>query len=80
ELLIIDDLGTELVNSFTTTQLFNCINERLLADKSTIISSNLSLEQLQNNYSERIFSRLVNRYTIIKLFGKDIRMIKKLEG
>ena len=80
DLLIIDDLGTELVNSFTTTQLFNCINERLLADKSTIISSNLSLEQLQNNYSERIFSRLVNRYTIIKLFGKDIRMIKKLEG
>ena len=80
DLLIIDDLGTEMVNSFTTTQLFNCINERLLANKATIISSNLSLEQLQSNYSERIVSRLVNRYTIIKLYGKDIRMIKKLEG
>lgn len=80
DLLIIDDLGTEMVNSFTTTQLFNCINERLLSERSTIISSNLSLKELQSNYSERIFSRLVNKYTIIKLYGKDIRMIKRLEG
>ena len=58
ELLIIDDLGTELVNSFTNSRLFYCINERILAGLSTIISTNLSLEELMNTYSERIFSRL----------------------
>ena len=60
DLLIIDDLGTELNNAFITSQLFLCINERLLARKSTIISTNLSLDELQNEYSERIFSRLVS--------------------
>lgn len=79
DLLIIDDLGTEMVNSFTTTQLFNCINERIIRKKHTIISTNLSLKQLQDNYSERIFSRIANKYTFIRLLGNDIRMMKKLE-
>ena len=79
DLLIIDDLGTEMVNSFTTTQLFGCINERIAGKKHTIISTNLSLRQLQENYSERIFSRIANKYTFIKLLGDDIRMKKKLE-
>ena len=79
DLLVIDDLGTEMVNSFTGTQLFDCINERLLGKKHTIISTNLSLKQIQENYSERLFSRIVNRYTLIKLYGDDIRMKKKLE-
>ncbi len=79
DLLIIDDLGTELINSFTSTQLFNCINERLLAGKHTIISTNLSLSQLQSNYSERVSSRIASGYTLIKLLGDDIRMKKKLE-
>ena len=79
DLLVIDDLGTEMVNSFSSTQLFDCINERLLAKKHTIISTNLSLKQIQENYSERLFSRIVDRYTLIKLYGDDIRMKKKLE-
>lgn len=79
DLLIIDDLGTEMVNSFTSTQLFNCVNERILSKKHTIISTNLSLKQLQENYSERIFSRIANKYTFIRLLGNDIRMMKKLE-
>ena len=79
DLLIIDDLGTEMVNSFTATQLFNCVNERILGKKHTIISTNLSLKQLQDNYSERIFSRIANKYTFIRLLGNDIRMTKKLE-
>ena len=79
DLLIVDDLGTEMVNSFTATQLFNCINERILRKKHTIISTNLSLKQLQENYSERIVSRIANKYTFIRLLGNDIRMIKKLE-
>ena len=79
DLLVIDDLGTEMVNSFTATQLFQCINERILGKKHTIISTNLSLKQLQDNYSERVFSRIANKYTMIRLLGNDIRMIKKLE-
>lgn len=78
DLLIIDDLGTELNNSFITSQLYLCINERLLGRKSTIISTNLSFEQLQNNYSERIFSRITSSYTFLKIIGKDIRIQKKL--
>lgn len=76
ELLIIDDLGTELVNSFTNSRLFYCINERILAGQSTIISTNLSLEELMNTYSERIFSRLTMSYQIFKIFGDDIRLKK----
>lgn len=79
DLLIIDDLGTEMVNSFSTTQLFNCINERILRKKHTVISTNLSLKHLQENYSERVVSRIANKYTLIRLLGNDIRMIKKLE-
>ena len=78
ELLIIDDLGTEITNSFVQTQLFDCINERLTSGKHTIISTNLSLEKLKNNYSERIFSRILSKYTLINLIGEDIRMKKKL--
>lgn len=80
DLLVIDDLGTEMINSFTSTQLFNCVNERLLKNKHTIISTNFSLKQLQENYSERLVSRIVSRYTLIRLLGEDIRMKKKLEA
>lgn len=78
DLLIIDDLGTELNNAFVTSQLFLCINERLLARKSTIISTNLSLDELQNEYSERIFSRLVSNYEIMLILGDDIRIKKAI--
>ena len=78
DLLIIDDLGTELNNAFITSQLFLCINERLLARKSTIISTNLSLDELQNEYSERIFSRLVSNYEIMLILGDDIRIKKAI--
>lgn len=55
DLLIIDDLGTEFSNSFTTSQLFLCLNERLLRNKSTVISTNLSMKQVAEMYSERTF-------------------------
>lgn len=77
-LLIIDDLGTELSNTFTTSQLFTCLNERILRRKSTIISTNLGLGQFVETYSERTFSRISSNYTMIKLFGNDIRIQKKL--
>lgn len=77
DLLIIDDLGTELTNSFTTSQLFLCLNERILRKKSTIISTNLGMSQLADIYSERVLSRISSNYTLIKLFGADIRILKK---
>ena len=77
DLLIIDDLGTELSNAFTVSQLFLCLNERMLRKKSTIISTNLGIDQLSIIYSERIFSRITSSYTMIKLFGDDIRLQKR---
>ncbi len=78
DLLIIDDLGTEIPNSFTVSQLFLCLNERMIRRKSTIISTNLTLNQVAQLYSERTFSRLSSSYVMLKLFGDDIRIQKKL--
>lgn len=79
DLLIIDDLGTEFATSFTTSQLFLCLNERLLRRKSTIISTNLNISQLVELYSERTFSRITSSYTMVKLVGADIRILKKMQ-
>lgn len=78
DLLIIDDLGTELTNSFTTSQLFVCLNERILRRRSTVISTNLSLDDINSVYSERIFSRVSSNYRMLRLTGDDIRIQKKL--
>lgn len=80
DLLIIDDLGTEFANTFTTSQLFVCLNERLLRKKSTMISTNLSLDDLNTLYSERVFSRITSAYTVLRMTGDDIRIKKKLMG
>lgn len=77
DLLIIDDLGTELTNSFVSSQLFLCVNERILRRRSTIISTNLSIDKLVDTYSERTFSRISSNYTMLKLIGDDIRLLKK---
>lgn len=74
DLLIIDDLGTEMTNSFTVSALFQCLNERIIARKPVIISTNLSLHELQKHYSERILSRIVDNYRLIKIIGNDIRI------
>lgn len=80
DLLIIDDLGTELTNTFVASALFQCINERIMRKKSTIISTNLTLERFRDTYSERIFSRITSHYTMVKLIGNDIRIQKRLLG
>lgn len=77
DLLIIDDLGTELVNNFVMTQLFSIINERHLRHKATVISTNLELGDLKSVYSERITSRLFSLYNVFKLSGTDVRLIQK---
>ena len=73
DLLIIDDLGTEVSNSFTNAELFNIINERMITEKKTIISTNLSLEQLRDIYSDRITSRIFNNFVPLKFYGTDLR-------
>ncbi len=78
DLLIIDDLGTERTNNFVSSELFSCLNERFNRKKSTIITTNLSIKELRDRYSDRIFSRITNNYIILKMSGKDIRFLKKL--
>ena len=77
DLLIIDDLGTENVNSMKFTELFNILNSRLLNQNQkitkTIISTNLTLQNIYSIYDERIASRIVGYYTVYKFFGDDIR-------
>ena len=77
ELLIIDDLGTEFITSFTGPELFNTLNTRVLNQKPTIISTNLSLEELKEQYSDRIVSRIIGNYEVLPVFGQDIRVLKK---
>lgn len=79
DLLIIDDLGTELPNGFTNSQLFYCLNERLLRRKSTIITTNLTPGQLGREYSERIGSRLVENFRFLSLPQGDVRIWKQRE-
>lgn len=75
--LIIDDLGSENINSAVNTELFNLLNYRLINKLPTVISTNLSINDIKNTYSERIFSRLFGEYTIIPFYGEDIRILKK---
>lgn len=80
DLLIIDDLGTEFLTLNSNTELFNFINSRLIEKKSTIISTNLSLDEIMNHYSYRIVSRFLGNYKILQFFGEDIRILKKKKG
>ncbi len=73
DLLILDDLGTEFINTFTIGRLFTYINERLVRRKSTIISTNYTMKDIRAAYSERVFSRLAGSYEMISLTGGDLR-------
>ena len=76
DLLIIDDLGTEVLSSFVRSQLFEILNKRMLTEKATIITTNLDLATLQDRYSERIMSRIAKDYVLFPLYGEDIRYRK----
>lgn len=77
DLLIIDDLGTELNTEWNSSSIFNIIDERLKFNKATIITTNLSYNDIRDRYSERVSSRIFSEYITIPLYGRDIRMIKK---
>ncbi len=80
DLLIIDDLGTESLNSLKLSELFNIINTRILNLNNkitkTIISTNLNINEIFNNYEERIGSRIAGYYDIYCFFGDDLRFRK----
>lgn len=79
DLLIIDDLGTEAITERVKADLFSCLNNRDLLRKATLISTNLTLDELNRRYSERIFSRISSHFTFCKFEGRDIRMLKKFQ-
>jgi DNA replication protein DnaC len=76
DLMIIDDLGTELTNSFTVSELFNIINTRLLERRKSIISTNIAPKDLLATYNQRIFSRISRHYKKLEFFGPDLRWEK----
>lgn len=77
DLLILDDLGTEMVTTFVQSTLYQIINGRLISGKKTIISSNLSPSELGKRYSVQIQSRLEGEYRVLPFFGDDIRKLKR---
>lgn len=77
DLLIIDDLGTEMTNNFVQSQLFEIINTRKNKSLSTLISTNLSKNQMKERYSERTMSRIVADFIVFNFYGDDIRYIKR---
>lgn len=80
DLLIIDDLGTEVANQFTVSSLFNVINTRLNLRRPTIINTNLMQEELRRRYWDRITSRLFGEYRILLFLGTDVRAQKIRDG
>ncbi|MCL1829141.1 MAG: ATP-binding protein [Oscillospiraceae bacterium] len=77
DLLILDDLGTEMVTAYSLSAIYTLINSRLLGGGKTIIVTNLSQDEMRRVYSPRIMSRLEGEYSFLKFAGKDIRIIKK---
>lgn len=76
DILILDDLGSELVNRFVISELFSVIDERLILDKKTIISSNISPDDISDSFDERIASRILGEYELYYIEGEDLRVEK----
>ncbi|MCM1365240.1 MAG: ATP-binding protein [Faecalibacterium sp.] len=77
DLLILDDLGAEFVTQFTVAELYNIINTRINNDLPTIISTNLTMREIEEKYTHRIASRIVGSSMPVQFCGKDIRQLKE---
>ncbi len=73
DLLIVDDLGTEVSNTFTNAEIFNIVNTRIIRGKKTIISTNLTPKEISEIYTDRVFSRILQQFIPLKFFGQDLR-------
>lgn len=80
DLLILDDFGTEFMSTYISSAIYNIINSRILRSIPTIISTNLSLGEINSQYGERIMSRILGNYVIKQFTGKDIRQIQMLKN
>lgn len=80
DLLILDDLGTEYLTPFYSSTIYNIINTRLNFKKPTIISTNLTHEEIQERYDERVVSRITTQYKNMQFLGTDVRWQKKKES
>ena len=78
DLLILDDLGTEFTTSFTSSALYNIVNTRIVERRPTIVSTNLDPQAIEHKYSQRMVSRLMFEYRVLKFLGKDIRFVRKM--
>lgn len=79
ELLVIDDLGGEFVTQYVQSLLYNIVNTRILANKPTIVNTNLSIAEIAEKYTPRVSSRFVGDYKMKRFIGNDIRQLKALE-
>lgn len=80
DLLILDDLGSELTTPFVQSALYTLVNSRLVAGRRTVISTNLSMEELGRRYSLQVASRLKGEYHALRFYGEDIRTLRKRRG
>lgn len=78
DLLIIDDLGTEFITQFTSSAIYNILNTRIMTAKPTIISTNMSIRELEKSYSQRFVSRIMGESIKLDFAGRDIRQIKAM--
>ncbi|MDE7055624.1 MAG: ATP-binding protein [Oscillospiraceae bacterium] len=76
DLLIMDDVGTEMLTSFVQSAFYRIVNDRLLSGRRTVLSSNLSLDELGRRYGAAVLSRINGEYQVLRFFGKDIRLLK----
>ena len=77
DLLIMDDLGTEMATAFVSSALYQILNHRLVNRRQTILSTNLSLEELGRRYGAATLSRIEGEYQILTFFGQDIRRLRR---
>ena len=79
DLLIVDDLGTEMTTQFVSSALYTVLNDRLLAGSPTVVSTNLQSDEIARRYSPQIASRLLGSYRLVAFVGEDIRLQKARE-
>ena len=77
DLLIMDDLGTEMRTEFVQAAFYRIVNDRLLHRRKTVLSTNLDIEDIARRYGDAVLSRLRGEYQLLRFFGEDIRLLKR---
>ena len=80
DLLIMDDLGTEMLTSFVQAAFYCIVNDRLLSRRKTVLSTNLTVAEIGQRYGQAVRSRVEGEYQVLPFFGEDIRILKRDRG